>query len=275
MDRQCPSTPPRKSTGHCGIHITPKSIRLVAKPPAKSFQSPTPTRKLLRSPRKGNDEICGLEPPAPLLLPPTPLSASARKVKLVDFVEPAFKTRNLTSQLRDIAENTPEDATKINAQLDLGSDFLPTSNSLGISLAPRTPSPKLEFADPFLSPKVQKVTWAEIEKIPRVELENPFVEHRTPEVSKGHTLDFDPSTHVEFFNHRTGNRQMRELTQAEKGFKPRKLQFGSSKEEQISAQPDKDREFQIANEYLKKAMGSKFAMPREKEHEDFQIFSDS
>lgn len=274
MDRPCPSTPPRKTTAHCGNHITPKSIRQVAKTPAKSFQSPTPTRKLLKSPRKGKDELCRLEPPAPLLFPPTPLSASVRKVKSVDFVEPPIKSRNLSSQLRDIAEKTSEDDNKINGQLEFGSEFLSSTNSLGISLAPRTPSPKLEIAEPFLSSKVQKVTWAELEKIPRVELENPFVEHHSTEILKKEKPDFDPSTHVEFFNHRTGNRQVRELSESEKGFKPRKLQFSSPKEERMRSQLDRDREFLITNEYLEQAMGSKFAMPREKDREDFEIFSD-
>lgn len=57
-------------------------------------------------------------------------------------------------------------------------------------------------------------------------LENPFLSSsRGAKSSSFRKSDVDYSTHIEYFNHRTGERRVEELLESQKKFKPKKIDF--------------------------------------------------
>lgn len=111
--------------------------------------------------------------------------------------------------------------------------------------------------------EIQIVSVDDLAKIPRIELENPFIENKPNFQSSLLPQSIDLATHMELVNHRTGKKIVRELSDEERKFKPRKLLFA------------RDADYDIANKYLDSSMGKKFTMETGKSSNlGFSIFSD-
>ncbi|GEQ71380.1 hypothetical protein JCM33374_g5063 [Metschnikowia sp. JCM 33374] len=142
---------------------------------------------------------------------------------------------------------------------------------------PRTPSqsPVLEQKPQFdsfvdSSDPVQIVHIEDLAKIPRAHIPNPFLDHKSRAHSSGPRKQVDYSTHLEKFNSRTGERIVEPLSEAQRKFKPRKLDFTSAVK--TSAMPD----YKMANKYVESNIGKNFSMgdSRPKGGLDFEIFND-
>ncbi|KAM9901335.1 hypothetical protein OXX79_004602 [Metschnikowia pulcherrima] len=117
---------------------------------------------------------------------------------------------------------------------------------------------------------VSIVSVADLEKIPRIKLSNPFLDKKGAPQSHAERKTVDYSTHLELVNTRTGERKVERLSPEQQRFRPRKLDFTSavSSPERASSE--------ITKKYVESRIGKNFSMgeTRPKGKLDFEIFSD-
>lgn len=199
---------------------------------------------------------------ASLPLLPTPLATgSSRKGKFfTDLVEPSRNSRSLTASLEALASEDPRTAT------------CPKHNS-SRTPALRTPSPRRLLYidnDPFSDSDSDILVMREedLKNIPRFNMPNPFVELNSSTEIENAPNAIDLSTHMELINHRTGKKIIKELTEEEQRFKPRKLVFTQDVKPVV--------DYNIANKFLDKNMGRNFTMEGGSKASKlgFSIFSD-
>lgn len=142
---------------------------------------------------------------------------------------------------------------------------------------PRTPNrnPVIEQKpqfEPFFDAEepVQIISMADLDKIPRYEVPNPFLDPKSNISSFGEHEVVDYSTHMELVNSRTGERKVEVLTEAQRRFKPKKLDFT------LVVNTPKAPDYKIANKYVENSIGKNFTMGemRPKGSLDFEIFKD-
>lgn len=271
---ECPATPPRRHVARFSSfgNMTPRSSRsshrknrsidskfdTFASPHKSPFLSPRVTKKSHK--QLGASVNPFTDASAPFL--PTPLATcSSRKSTLFsELIEPSRNSRSLTASLQALA-NESQDA-----------NVSPLHNFIKVPTL-RTPSPRPKLRSRRESSfdsddDILVMREEDLKNIPRIELENPFVESISAKEAEKGSNDIDLSTHMELINHRTGKKMIQRLTEEEQRFKPRKLVFTQDVEPSVN--------YNVANKFLDKNIGKNFTIQGDLAPSTlgFSIFSD-
>lgn len=204
---------------------------------------------------------------APYLPTPVTVGTGKKVRQFANPIEPSRKSRSLTASLQALADEGV-------SQVRDNAFLLETNTSLLKKCILRTPSPRpVERGSENVSDSdddIQIVSVADLDKIPRYKMENPFIEN---EPTSHHQLlpqSIDLSTHMELINHRTGKKIVNKLSEEERKFKPRKLVF-TRDVAPVAV------DYNIANKFIDKNIGNKFTLGTDASSykPNFSIFSDS
>ncbi|OBA22043.1 hypothetical protein METBIDRAFT_31013 [Metschnikowia bicuspidata var. bicuspidata NRRL YB-4993] len=109
----------------------------------------------------------------------------------------------------------------------------------------------------------------DLDKIPRMKVTNPFID-QDPRDEQTEKQVIDYSTHMEMVNTRTGERKVVVLSEEQRRFKPKKLDFT------LAVASPRIPDYKITNKYLGSNIGKNFTMGEtgRKGMPDFDIFKD-
>lgn len=281
---ECPATPPRRHVARFPNfgHVTPKSVRPHRRNLSACLKSPdhlsSPGASPFITPKthkfggKISKKHAAAAHDASIAYLPTPLTVDSGRKLHGDFllVEPSSRSKSLTAALHALASS--EEPVQVHS-----GPFSQPNDTHNAEIPLRTPSPRRTPSPPPKTDNysdsdddIQIIKAADLKNIPRLKMDNPFLEtpHMKQDKSGGSNVDY--STHLELVNHRTGKKVVQKLTEEEQRFKPRKLVFT------LDVTPS-SANYNIAHRFIDNTMGHKFTTGADSGSSklDFSIFSDS